>query len=550
MRVMESNHRGRSGGLVSLFWVFLLCFQGVHPAAAGPNLETRARVKEDFVTTYPVPPQERTFPAGTELDYHGSLGDALLAGDTTAPDGQRIIALPRERDGRTMARVVDGRVRVEADLETLVDQGYHVFRAGAVFAVSARDGGDLLITTGDPGEGGTVRVPAGRFTVERVLASGTESSGNRQEELETAYAAALEAHLSAHPPATELEEVTTAGDAVCLITNGDGAGTGFLLVMEGRVYCLTNHHVLGEARELKIKTSDGRSFTPLFYEVARDRDLARVLIKESPPAFMTMNKAEYGDKVSVVGNRGGMGVVRAERAEVIGFAPGIIELDSEFARGNSGSPVIRDDGSVVGVATFLISTREEQLGKEDIKEGEMLFEDRYFATPLDADIEWVPASSSLLSRLHRSVREDDIFTGDAFSLLRMIARSPYTPIPDNLSASAELRQWADRHNQMLGRSRQAVLNPGRQFVSQQDYEAWQQERAFELLDGMQAILRRLEHLSRTRLTRLRSRLPSYPEIGYYPSITKELVRRYELLVELTNVVADLLKETARRPQTS
>jgi hypothetical protein len=67
---------------------------------------------------------------------------------------------------------------------------------------------------------------------------------------------------------------------------------------------------------------------------------------------------------------------------------------------------------------------------------------------------------------------------------------------------------------------------------------------------MRALLERLRHVARSRLPRMRSRAAQRPDIGYYPMIEDDLAERYELLIEVTRMVAATLDEAVRRADPS
>jgi S1-C subfamily serine protease len=154
----------------------------------------------------------------------------------------------------------------------------------------------------------------------------------------------------AAPPKTPPQAV----QSVVLVQTDDGHGSGFLISPEG--YILTNHHVVGTSRRVRVRWADGTEGPAQVLRSDRDRDVA-LLKAESPPAqplALRLALPAQGDAVFAVGApldpslQGTLtrGIVSANR--VVG-GKSFIQSDVAVTHGNSGGPLLNEHGEVVGM---------------------------------------------------------------------------------------------------------------------------------------------------------------------------------------------------------
>ena len=147
-------------------------------------------------------------------------------------------------------------------------------------------------------------------------------------------------------------------------------GSGVIIDKEG--YVLTNHHVVANASEVKVKLSDTRSFTAELVGSDPRTDVALVRIHGAnlPSAPMGDSDAlEVGDWVLAIGNPFGLeetvtaGIVSAKE-RVIGAGPfdNFIQTDASVNPGNSGGPLVDLEGKVVGLNTAIYSRSGGSIG--------------------------------------------------------------------------------------------------------------------------------------------------------------------------------------------
>lgn len=134
-------------------------------------------------------------------------------------------------------------------------------------------------------------------------------------------------------------------------------GSGFILDGEG--FIITNHHVVHNADEIRVKLSDTREFEAKFLgsDPRTDLTLIRVDGDDLPAATLgDSDQLGVGDWVLAIGNPFGLehtvtaGIVSAKE-RVIGAGPfdDFIQTDAAINPGNSGGPLIDSEGRVVGV---------------------------------------------------------------------------------------------------------------------------------------------------------------------------------------------------------
>ena len=175
-------------------------------------------------------------------------------------------------------------------------------------------------------------------------------------------------------------------NCLAIIKAGDGAGTGFLVKLDGKVWLVTNEHVLRGGAPFSATLPDGRAlkFSPTI-EVAANRDLARLQVEGDYEALEWFPEpAKQNQKIHVYGNSDGGGVLTWEDGRVLGVGSDRIEVDAKFVQGNSGSAVLDRKGRVLAVATY--ATRWNEPGKW-IKAGTRYNGPRRYGVRLDG-VKW------------------------------------------------------------------------------------------------------------------------------------------------------------------
>jgi Do/DeqQ family serine protease len=149
-------------------------------------------------------------------------------------------------------------------------------------------------------------------------------------------------------------------------------GSGVLVDASGIV--VTNFHVIKDADQVKVATSDGREFTSKVLLKDETLDLAVLKIDSDKPFPVIdigdSDALEVGDLVLAIGNPFGVGqtttsgIVSALARSHIGISDSgfFIQTDAAINPGNSGGALINMGGQLVGINTAIFSRSGGSIG--------------------------------------------------------------------------------------------------------------------------------------------------------------------------------------------
>ena len=157
--------------------------------------------------------------------------------------------------------------------------------------------------------------------------------------------------------------------SVVLVQTNDGHGSGFLISPEG--YVLTNHHVVGTARTVRVRWADGTEGPAQVLRSDRQRDIALLKVDRLPPSqALALHAAlpSQGDVAFAIGApldpslQGTLtrGVISANRV-MNGLS--FIQSDVSVTHGNSGGPLLNARGEVLGITDLGLPTDDGQDAK-------------------------------------------------------------------------------------------------------------------------------------------------------------------------------------------
>ncbi|MFL5741061.1 MAG: S1C family serine protease [Flavisolibacter sp.] len=145
-----------------------------------------------------------------------------------------------------------------------------------------------------------------------------------------------------------------------------GGGTGFLIDTRG--YVVTNAHVVENARHIAVQGSDGKEFSATAVYADLGRDIAILKIKDegfkSPKSIPYSIKKTAGDLAEPIYTLGfprneivyGQGYVAARTG--LGGDSLALQITIAANEGNSGGPILNQNGEVIGVLTSKQKTAE------------------------------------------------------------------------------------------------------------------------------------------------------------------------------------------------
>jgi hypothetical protein len=153
------------------------------------------------------------------------------------------------------------------------------------------------------------------------------------------------------------KSIADASGSVVFVLTASGFGSGALVSSDG--YLLTTQHVVGDARTVRVRWSDGFESNGEVVRADKRRDVA--LIKTEPhgrsPLALNRTLPAAGITVFAIGtpldprlqNTVTRGTVSAHRI-VNGFS--FIQSDVAVTHGNSGGPLLDESGAVVGLTVL------------------------------------------------------------------------------------------------------------------------------------------------------------------------------------------------------
>jgi putative serine protease PepD len=209
--------------------------------------------------------------------------------------------------------------------------------------------------------------PAARTTT--VVSAPSSTSGARQTVASTGLTA-TQIYQRDSPGVVSIKAVTQ---------DGEDSGTGIVLNEQGLI--LTNDHVIAGATSLTVNAGGATSTTRPATIVGEEAnsDLALVHVDPSglglkPLKLVSSSSVQVGDSVYAIGNPYGLeetltrGIVSALNREI--SAPdgskitGAIQTDAALNPGNSGGPLLNEQGEVIGVNSQIASDAADVAGSQ------------------------------------------------------------------------------------------------------------------------------------------------------------------------------------------
>jgi len=150
-----------------------------------------------------------------------------------------------------------------------------------------------------------------------------------------------------------------------------GGGSGFIMSEDGLV--VTNHHVIDGADEIQVRLVDRREYEAVLVGSDEETDIAVLRIDaEGDLPTLTFGESDSlrpGEWVIAIGSpfqyeqSVTAGIVSAKgRSQFTQQYVPFIQSDVAINRGNSGGPLIRSDGTVVGINSWILSSNGGNIG--------------------------------------------------------------------------------------------------------------------------------------------------------------------------------------------
>ena len=235
-------------------------------------------------------------------------------------------------------------------------------------------------------------------------------------------------------------------ESIVIIKGGKSVGTGFVAKNGTNNYIYTNVHVLMGNNKMRFINRDGRKFTPLSIETTVDRDVVRLKIKEKNVKALNIAKPPANNTpIAVCGNSGGSGVIRTLYGSVIGVGPEKVETNAKFISGNSGSPILLENGNAIGIATYV-----QQANVNWVNTNTPFTVARRFAYRIDNIKKWKKISPRTFVKESKMLAERDEKLEALISVLNTWANNPYwnrIQVRDDIPRAMSL--WIDNQNEWV-----------------------------------------------------------------------------------------------------
>lgn len=160
------------------------------------------------------------------------------------------------------------------------------------------------------------------------------------------------------------EEIKQYKQAVVVIETESSKGTGFAFNDRGDI--ITNYHVIEGEQKVTVAFPKLGLFTGEVIATFPDVDLAVVATNETNMPFLKLAddfREDYGSSIYFIGNPLQFNGI-ANEGTIIDWTyvqsktEPVVMLDAPVYRGNSGSPVINEQGSVIGVVFATLQHEE------------------------------------------------------------------------------------------------------------------------------------------------------------------------------------------------
>ena len=152
-------------------------------------------------------------------------------------------------------------------------------------------------------------------------------------------------------------------DSLVIVNCGESTGSGFICVMDGKKWIITNEHVIHSGGTFEARAHSGQKYTiedEDYIQVGANRDLVRILLKNDCSSALEIDDVppQINDRLYTFGNSDGGQVMTSLNGTCMGMGSDTIEVSIPFVQGNSGGAILNEKGKVVGVVTYATKFNE------------------------------------------------------------------------------------------------------------------------------------------------------------------------------------------------
>lgn len=151
-------------------------------------------------------------------------------------------------------------------------------------------------------------------------------------------------------------------ESIFVIYSGNSLGSGFAL---GTNCIITNAHVIADSSQISVLSYSGNEYKATVLGINENEDIAVLIVENGDFPYLTvadMSVMKTGDDIYAIGAPNGMaytltkGTVSAKERNIRNNS--YIQIDAAINEGNSGGPLLNDNGQVLGMNTLKMSDSE------------------------------------------------------------------------------------------------------------------------------------------------------------------------------------------------
>ena len=160
-----------------------------------------------------------------------------------------------------------------------------------------------------------------------------------------------------------------------------GLGSGYIISPDG--YVLTNDHVAGNAKEITVTTTDGKTYNAKLIGTDQVSDVALLKIEGNAFPYLKLGNSDdviIGEWVIALGNPFGLFQMNDKPTVTVGVVSnadvnlragqegeeriyrGMIQTDAAINSGNSGGPLLNTLGEVIGMNSVIWTPNQGNIG--------------------------------------------------------------------------------------------------------------------------------------------------------------------------------------------
>lgn len=157
-------------------------------------------------------------------------------------------------------------------------------------------------------------------------------------------------------------EAETIYESIFVIYSGNSLGSGFAL---GTNCIITNAHVIADNSQISVLSYSGNEYKATVLGINEGEDIAVLVVENGDFPYLPVadtSVMKTGDDIYAIGAPKGMaytltkGTVSAKERIVRNHS--YIQIDAAINEGNSGGPLLNDNGQVLGMNTLKMSDSE------------------------------------------------------------------------------------------------------------------------------------------------------------------------------------------------